>query len=667
MGKGKKKPLKGTPPVLSSLLFAASGGSSALSSDPERRNVNDVLGKDRLQKPVNARSDTGSPATKKRTESRTLTLEMNDAEGADDQDSLEDADRLDLDNSDFLEESMLAIVENRPDTEIPEDSAKPPAKPDKTPANSKKPPAKPDKTPADTTETEKGNPMPQSTEPAGKKVSPSPPPESTVAAPKHVSWAAIASGKEKPATTDKLPVKNLASVFTAAASKETQNSVFIKVMFPVDSNPKDPVKAARSQLIEYFKMVQSVDSSAALLKWGKDTGTASASCAKPKDLPTTLTGLQSFADQFRPKPEGGDTWCSLHIQVAIDIDEFCSELVEQARVRQWVAKRHALQTAYTETVGWILYSLPSMNVEFWTSYINTWIRVNFQKDPKHPPPVIGLEHRAIYDGLGKEAQKAMSKEERWAKRALHVICKRGEKMQTTGIIRAFLKSAAFTTMCKLPARLIPPLPYSPNFIFRQKYQEATMKHMKLTHFGTDTFTVFAFPSPDKKCGFLKDTPTIRSLLFSVKARDSPNGLFLSVEIAAKPMEQGGFVISYLKRHETEAVEKLSNLLAFFMHRFGENSLEHFTQEAVNQAEQTIWDKEHDRPITMEEQYLEEIADKDIEWVENLADIKFTMDLAMEVVLDWPKIANVPQLVLPENTDADTVKTFPQSGSSSTIG
>jgi hypothetical protein len=94
-----------------------------------------------------------------------------------------------------------------------------------------------------------------------------------------------------------------------------------------------------------------------------------------------------------------------------------------------------------------------------------------------------------------------------------------------------------------------------------------------------------------------------------------------------------------------------------MHCFGENSLEHFTQEAVNQAEQTIWDKEHDRPITMEEQYLEEIAEEDIEWIENLADIKFTMDSAMEVVLDRPKIANVPQPVLPENADADTVKTF----------
>jgi hypothetical protein len=86
MGKGKKKPLKGTLPVVSSLLLAASGGSLAPSSDPESHNVNDVLGKARLQKPVNVRSDTGSLATKKHTESWTLTLKMNDADSADDQD-----------------------------------------------------------------------------------------------------------------------------------------------------------------------------------------------------------------------------------------------------------------------------------------------------------------------------------------------------------------------------------------------------------------------------------------------------------------------------------------------------------------------------------------------------------------------------------------------------
>lgn len=273
-----------------------------------------------------------------------------------------------------------------------------------------------------------------------------------------------------------------------------------------------------------------------------------------------------------------------------------------------------------------------MNTEFWTTHINKWICINFLKDPKTPPPVIGLEHHAIFDGIGKDAQKAMSKEERWAKRALHVICKCGEKVQTTGFIRAFLKSAAFTSICKLPACLIPLLPYVLNFIFHQKYQEVMMKHMKLTHFGTDTYTVFAFTSPDKKCRLLEDSPTIQSLLFSVKAHDSTNGFILSMELASKPMEQGGFVILYLKQHELKAIEKLSNLSAFFLHCFGSESLEYFTQDTVNQAEQMIWDKEMDCLILVVEQYLEEIVGEELTWTENLDNIQFmiaTLQLGVE--------------------------------------
>jgi hypothetical protein len=255
----------------------------------------------------------------------------------------------------------------------------------------------------------------------------------------------------------------------------------------------------------------------------------------------------------------------------------------------------------------------------------------------------------IFNRLGKDAQKAVSKkDEQWAKCALHIICKHGEWIQTTAIIQAFLCSAAFTLICKLPAHLIPPLSYAPNYIFfRQKYQEATMKHMKLTHFGTDTYTIFTFSSPDKKCCLHPKSPLICSLLFSFKAKDSPHGLILLVETALKPTEQGGFVISYLKHHKSEAIEKLSNLLAFFLHHFGADSLENFTQDSVNQAEQTIWDKELDRPILIEEQYLEEIAEEDIAWIENLSGVKFMTDLQVAIVLDHPKPMQVPQPVLPD--------------------
>ena len=158
-------------------------------------------------------------------------------------------------------------------------------------------------TPPHSLEMETGNPMTQPLELTGKTVSPSLPPGFTPVVMKQVSFADVVAGKEKPG---KLLVKNLASVFTAAVSKETKNSVFIKVMFPVDPNPKDPVKAARSQLVEYFKMIQSVDKSAALLKWGKDTGATSESCTKLSDLPATLTGgLTVFC---RPVPSDTGWW-----------------------------------------------------------------------------------------------------------------------------------------------------------------------------------------------------------------------------------------------------------------------------------------------------------------------------------------------------------------------
>ena len=46
----------------------------------------------------------------------------------------------------------------------------------------------------------------------------------------------------------------------------------------------------------------------------------------------------------------------------------------------------------------------------------------------------------------------------------------------------------------------------------------------------------------------------------------------------------------------------------------------------------------------------------IEWIENLSDIQFVTDAKESIVLDPPP-SQAPQPVLPENTNADTVKPF----------
>jgi hypothetical protein len=87
--------------------------------------------------------------------------------------------------------------------------------------------------------------------------------------------------------------------------------------------------------------------------------------------------------------------------------------------------------------------------------------------------------------------------------------------------------------------LIPTLPFGHNVIFQAKYQEATLKHMKLTHYGTGNFTTFAFTNPDKPCNFMDGgSATIRSMILKINARDTARPLFLALNPATKPQEKG---------------------------------------------------------------------------------------------------------------------------------
>jgi hypothetical protein len=315
-------------------------------------------------------------------------------------------------------------------------------------------------------------------------------------------------------------------------------------------------------------------------------------------------------------------------------------------------------------VGWINYLPQETNLDEWADIINKWIAVNFtEKDDasnkKHI--LIGLELKGVHDGLGSEAKKRLTDKERWAKRAVHVVCKKGDRVLVQSLIRAFLQSKKFRYLCHFPSRLIPPLPrgYAP--VMAVKYQEATQKHMKLVLFGTGSHTTFAFNGPDKPCSFgageNRKSTTIRSRILSIKARGKNHPLFLAVNAASKPTERGGYVITYPKQYEAEAVEKIDNLSAYLQHHFGEESLERFTQEACDLADLTKWDKENDRPITLQEQELDAMMGDDIEWAENLDDVTFGNKPEVEIVLERPKIDSSRFTPLPASADDDTIGTF----------
>ena len=129
------------------------------------------------------------------------------------------------------------------------------------------------------------------------------------------SYAAVASSNKKTVRFNPISQvkpasrKALASVFTKSMART--HCLFVKIMFPSKASPKDPASACRAQLIEYFQMLISIYDSAILYKWDKEADLEADACLKPTALPTSLTGLQSYANQLKPTPEAGDCWCNL--------------------------------------------------------------------------------------------------------------------------------------------------------------------------------------------------------------------------------------------------------------------------------------------------------------------------------------------------------------------
>jgi hypothetical protein len=68
--------------------------------------------------------------------------------------------------------------------------------------------------------------------------------------------------------------------------------------------------------MNYLIMIQEVDEMALLYRWEQKSATEADACLKPAALPTSLTGLQSYAYD-----NGGDCWCQLWIGFIKDPNE----------------------------------------------------------------------------------------------------------------------------------------------------------------------------------------------------------------------------------------------------------------------------------------------------------------------------------------------------------
>jgi hypothetical protein len=117
-------------------------------------------------------------------------------------------------------------------------------------------------------------------------------------------------------------------------------------------------------------------------------------CTKLSQLPTTITGIQSYMNGFRPSSEGGDVWGNLRIGIDSNPVEFMDNLAQEANMRKFWVRKAPLQVAHTEYAGWLYLSTESMHPEETADNANLFIQKYCAKY-KRTPFTIACERRTI--------------------------------------------------------------------------------------------------------------------------------------------------------------------------------------------------------------------------------------------------------------------------------
>jgi hypothetical protein len=108
--------------------------------------------------------------------------------------------------------------------------------------------------------------------------------------------------------------------------------------------PNDPTRAACTKLKEFGEILIQQDPSMIIYKYKQTCKDERDACNKLSQLPTTITGIQSFMNGFCPSSEGGDVWGNLRIGINGNADEFLDNAFQEANMRKFWLRKAPLQS-----------------------------------------------------------------------------------------------------------------------------------------------------------------------------------------------------------------------------------------------------------------------------------------------------------------------------------
>jgi hypothetical protein len=106
------------------------------------------------------------------------------------------------------------------------------------------------------------------------------------------------------------------------------------------------------QLKELGELMINLDPTMIFYKYKQTYKDEKDACNKLSQLPTMITGIQSYMNGFRPSPEGGDLWGNIRIGIDSNPTEFLENASQEANMRKiWLRMARSKSRKQTTQAG----------------------------------------------------------------------------------------------------------------------------------------------------------------------------------------------------------------------------------------------------------------------------------------------------------------------------
>ena len=359
-----------------------------------------------------------------------------------------------------------------------------------------------------------------------------------------------------------------------------------------NSSPGDIVECLRERLISWLTGVQSLEGSFKLHTVDPDNKVQSV-LHSPSDFPKTLAEVKDFFKGARPIPRGGKAFMKIKASFNSTPKILSNGTDWYHKAKNELFKVSDLQSCHNDNIGWLLYSLNSMDLH----------RLGDVLENKVGAP-IALRWRRINDGSPWVANQ----DTRNDPRAIHIE----SSVKDTPHVEAVLKELYRTKAKKFPLHV------------RMRFVPSVTKLLDVDSVGK--FKVLA----NRQAGWVRQhmarsrddiveidrtsnisNLTLRDMIMEITAHDN-RPLFCSIDLK---WTGTGYVFSFHPNKQVEATTTLRGLFPRLAHHYGEEAIvSFFTPLGVKEGRRMKYDPVTNTVTSEADAIIDDIAEADPDMV-----------------------------------------------------